>query len=214
MNAQALTQQVEQYLAAGGQVQVLPGFKGIVPLPVRTSTPAPRPRRTREEPIYRQLLSMREELRELGVNHSAQHVAQLKGIPAQTLRDFARDQGFTFRSVAARTFTPDEVSAVRVLAQHMNVTQAAVHLGIGRKILQRLAEVEGFRFRDGRDDGITNLILTNMGAEARARHTERIQAMHAIGLSERQALGRSGIGGRVFRALCKQAGIIWNKGET
>ena len=214
MNAQALTQQVEQYLAAGGQVQVLPGFKGIVPLPVRTSTPAPRPRRTREEPIYRQLLSMREELRELGVNHSAQHVAQLKGIPAQTLRDFARDQGFTFRSVAARTFTPDEVSAVRVLAQHMNVTQAAVHLGIGRKILQRLAEVEGFRFRDGRDDGITNLILTNMGAEARARHTERIQAMHAIGLSERQALGRSGIGGRVFRALCKQAGIIWTKEET
>ncbi len=216
MNAQAhaLTQQVAQYLAAGGRIEVLPGFRGIAPLPPRTSSAAAAPRKCRRsQSVYQQMLSMRDELLALSANHSARQVSALKGIPEATLREFARDHGFTFRSVAARTFTPEEVAHIKALARRMNITQAAVAVGIGRRVLQRLAEVEGFRFRDGREDGITNLILINMGADKRTHHTERIQAMQAIGLTERQALGRSGLGGRVFRALCKQAGITWARSE-
>lgn len=138
---QRLQQQVEHFLAAGGRVQVLPGFQGIAPLPPRRYTAAKAPsNRSRGLPEYRQLLSMRDELRELGINHSAQEVSAMKGIAAQTLRDFARDHGFTFRSIAARRFTPTEIASIKAIAQRMNVTQASREIGIGRKVLQRLAK--------------------------------------------------------------------------
>lgn len=207
---QRLQQQVEHFLAAGGRVQVLPGFQGIAPLPPRRYTAAKAPsNRSRGLPEYRQLLSMRDELRELGINHSAQEVSAMKGIAAQTLRDFARDHGFTFRSIAARRFTPTEIASIKALAQRMNVTQASREIGIGRKVLQRLAEVEGFRFRDGRDDGVINLTLSNLGAATCERHIERLRSLQAIGLSERSALRTCGLGGRMFKALCQRGGITW-----
>ena len=91
----------------------------------------------------------------------------------------------------------------------MNVTQASREIGIGRKVLQRLAEVEGFRFRDGRDDGVINLTLSNLGAATCERHIERLRSLQAIGLSERSALRTCGLGGLMFKALCQRGGITW-----
>jgi hypothetical protein len=155
------------------------------------------------------LLGMLTELRQLSRTHSAQQVSELKGIDADTLRKFAKDYGFTFRSVTARTFTEVEIASIKAIARLMNCTQAERELGIGRKVLKHLAEVEGFRFRDGRADGQANLTLINMGEAGRQKHINRLQSFKALGLTERQALEKCGLGGRVFKALCQQAGITW-----
>lgn len=206
-----LQQKMAAYLAAGGAVHILPGFERIAPLPVHTapvrkqSAPA-KAKQTRKQ----QLFGMLAELRQLARTHSAVEVSELKGIDADTLRRFAKDFGFTFRSVNARTFTAVEIASIKAVARLMNCTQAERELGIGRKVLQRLAEVEGFRFRDGRADGQANLTLRNMGEAGRRKHIERLQSFQALGLTERQALAKCGLGGRVFKALCQQAGISWS----
>jgi hypothetical protein len=212
MNTQAadLQQQMAAFLASGGTVQVLPGFERVAPLPVHTAPTSKKAERTKARQTRNQLLmGMRDELRALAPTHTAQQVAAMKGIPLQTLRDFAHDQGYAFRSVLARQFTPTEIASIKALAARMNCTQAAREIGIGRKILQHLAEVEGFRFRDGREVGQTNLTLINMGEAGRRKHIERLSSFKALGLTERQALEKCGLGGRVFKALCQQASITW-----
>lgn len=163
MTAQAgadLQHKMAAFLAAGGAVQVVPGFEGVAPLPQRREPPASerkprrdrskvkRPRPTRHGRIDDHL----DRIRELAKTMTSEQVAEAIGYGLSTVKSVALRNGIRFEGGRCRPYTDEEIQQARQLATAHNIYEAAEIMGRTRSSLRSLAKRQGFTFKDGLAD--------------------------------------------------------------
>lgn len=142
-----LAAQVDQYLAAGGKIEVaepLPPPKPVAYVP--QEPPAPKPfvrRRVQAAPLPVAPLDVRndkraekaEMVRAMAPTHTQAEVSGITGMTPRTLRDLAKDFGFSFKRSAHGGHYGDKWKAETVVrdAKYAERIRAFKELGISRR---------------------------------------------------------------------------------
>ncbi|MGY2255071.1 hypothetical protein [Pseudomonas reactans] len=143
-----LAAQVEQYLAAGGKIDVAEPI-GYKPKPITYSNqmpPAPKPfvrRRVQAAPLPVAPLDARndkraekaEMVKALATTHTQAEVSGITGMTPRTLRDLAKDFGFSFKRSAHGGHYGEKWKAETVVrdAKYAERIRAFKELGISRR---------------------------------------------------------------------------------
>ncbi|WP_043309316.1 hypothetical protein [Pseudomonas sp. ML96] len=167
--AAELQQKMAAFLAAGGAVQILPGFERTAPLPARTDPP-PTVRQSRRNPVgIKRPRPKRDGLvddhvariRELAKTKTAAEVAADIGYALSTVKACGQRHSIIFQGMRWRPYSKAEIAAIREAATTLNMYQAADKFGRTRSSLRAMAKREGITFKDGVSDSRTALTKFN-----------------------------------------------------
>ena len=160
MNTAAeLQQQVAAFLAAGGQVEVVPGFERIALRPAHVQPPASQPRKPRRATSRRPTEFSAEEaaqIRTLAAEKSITEVSRMVGHSRNSLQRLADREGFQFmdgrgkgRFALQQPNLPAqrrELIAERIRAFQgigLSLSQAAVKSGLGKRLFNQICREHG-----------------------------------------------------------------------
>lgn len=179
MNTQAaaeLHSKVAAFLAAGRQVQIIPGFERATPRAARIEPPPTPPKPSRRNAGVKRPRPKREgtiedhieRLRTLAKTMSSEQVAAALGYSLSTIKRAAQVHDIRFEGGRWRPLSDEDIAKARELSTTHNVYQVAALLDRSRSSLRALAKREGFTFKDGTADSAAALRKFNRTFSAKA----------------------------------------------
>lgn len=106
------------------------------------------------------------------------------------------------RDRASRAYSAELIDRIAEMAETMTCAQVSEVVNLTQNQLRCMGTRNSFTFAAaGFNAGHSNLVLNQIDHEADAKNVERIKAFRDLGISQRQAQQRMGIGCTMFRRL-------------